>query len=240
VSGPPPKDRIDDPLQRAMIAEWLVAAAAHDLAAPLLTVQGFLTAIESEARQGDWQCFSQDIERIKQCCEQMRRSLEELREFTRGSHPITKRERCLFDELVGQALSRSAASCPAGHHVQVDAPMPTVQGDPRGLVRALQNLLENAFRAVGDQPDPMIRVSGQECSVQSVIIITIVDNGCGFPSETAERLFEPYHQFGSRPGRSGLGLAIARRIARAHGGDVTLSSDGLGHGATAVLWLPRE
>jgi signal transduction histidine kinase len=76
----------------------------------------------------------------------------------------------------------------------------------------------------------------------SNITVTIDDNGPGIPEADQDRMFLPYERLGrsrnSETGGVGLGLAIARTIARAHGGDVTLSNRAIG-GLSVVLRLPR-
>ena len=66
--------------------------------------------------------------------------------------------------------------------------------------------------------------------------VRIQDDGPGIPERLRERLFQPFAGSG-RPGGAGLGLAIARELARAHGGDLTLEESGPG-GSTFTLRLP--
>lgn len=102
------------------------------------------------------------------------------------------------------------------------------------LRRALTNLIDNALK-YGERADVALNAGS------SGIEITVDDDGPGVPAEELERVFEPFHRLeGSRSrdtGGSGLGLAIARQIARAHGGDVTLSNRPQG-GLRASLRLP--
>ena len=77
------------------------------------------------------------------------------------------------------------------------------------------------------------------------MIVRIVDDGIGIAEHDRERIFHRFERL-ERPGRpaavggSGIGLAIARGIARAHGGDITAESAGLGKGATFSLRLPHD
>jgi len=102
------------------------------------------------------------------------------------------------------------------------------------LRRALTNLIDNALKYGG-------RANVALSAGSAGIEITVDDDGPGVPPEELERVFEPFHRLeGSRSretGGSGLGLAIARQIARAHGGDVTLSNRPQG-GLRAALRLP--
>jgi signal transduction histidine kinase len=100
--------------------------------------------------------------------------------------------------------------------IQVDA-------DPEQLFRILLNLLRNAGETVSGSERGEIRVTGSRNGPR--VTIDIADNGPGVPERVRERLFQPFAGT-ARPGGSGLGLVIARDLARAHGGDVTLISTG--------------
>lgn len=94
-----------------------------------------------------------------------------------------------------------------------------VTGQSLGLKRLFNNLVENALKY-----GTRARISMKREGAQ--IRIDVVDDGPGIPAEQRESAFEPFVRLGNGEGKSpngaGLGLAIARSIARAHGGDVAL------------------
>ncbi len=110
-----------------------------------------------------------------------------------------------------------------------------VHAKPLALKRCIANLVENAVR-YGKHAS--IRVDDQGDKV----VITVDDDGPGIPAELLERVFDPFYRIeGSRSqhtGGTGLGLGIARNIARGHGGDLVLQNRPEG-GLTARLVLPR-
>ena len=114
-----------------------------------------------------------------------------------------------------------------------------VYADRDQLFRILSNLLKNAIEAVQDYQQ---RADGHEGVVEMrarrgfrVVEIEVVDNGPGLPERAHANLFQPF-KGGARPGGAGLGLAIARELAQAHDGDVTLvKSDS--HGAVFRVTL---
>jgi signal transduction histidine kinase len=121
----------------------------------------------------------------------------------------------------------------AGHAVSISgrAGRP-VSGYPRNLKRCLQNLLDNAIR-YGERADVHVTDSGRS------VRIVIGDRGPGIADAALrERVFEPYFRLASKEG-TGLGLTIARSVAAAHGGTLTLENRA-GQGLDAVLTLPRE
>ncbi len=72
--------------------------------------------------------------------------------------------------------------------------------------------------------------------------VAIADTGRGLSTQDLEHVFERFYRVDAtsrQPGGSGIGLAIARSLAQAHGGDVTATSAGLGRGATFTVRIPR-
>ena len=112
------------------------------------------------------------------------------------------------------------------------APSP-VLGDPGALHRLLLNLLDNAVAAVPSS-DPTVSVSIRP--LDGYIETTITDNGPGIPDTQRQRIFERFARLDPRTPGHGLGLAIARRIARHHGGELTCEPSPTG--ATFRLLLP--
>jgi signal transduction histidine kinase len=106
---------------------------------------------------------------------------------------------------------------------------------PQALKRCLANLLDNAIRYGG-----RARITLED-SAES-LTLHIDDNGPGIPESEQEQMFEPFRRGeisrNRATGGTGLGLAIARNLARAHGGDVTLTNRPEG-GLRATLTLPR-
>jgi signal transduction histidine kinase len=117
-------------------------------------------------------------------------------------------------------------------------PRDQVLADPDQLHRILVNLLRNAREAIEQQPERhepgLVRVWLSQAEGASVI--GVVDNGPGVPERARERLFQPFAG-SSRPEGAGLGLAIARELALAQGGDLTLTQSGP-EGAVFELRLP--
>jgi signal transduction histidine kinase len=113
-----------------------------------------------------------------------------------------------------------------------------VNADPDQLHRILANLLRNAREAIehqeGRRAKGRITVALTRSGDQSLVRVT--DNGPGVPERVRERLFQPFAGFG-RPDSTGLGLAIARELAQAHGGDLTLAATGP-KGTSFELRLP--
>ncbi|MFM9844697.1 MAG: ATP-binding protein [Dongiaceae bacterium] len=114
------------------------------------------------------------------------------------------------------------------------APVP-FDAQPVALRRGFTNLIDNAVRYGGEA---RIALGSDDRN----IIVTIDDNGPGIPEEQLDRVFRPFYRLDSSRSRdtggTGLGLAVARAVFRAHGGDVLLSNRN-GQGLRATVTLPR-
>jgi signal transduction histidine kinase len=133
-------------------------------------------------------------------------------------------------------IAREAASAGALHGADVRAVVrdgtTRIEGDPVRLRQALDNLVANAIRHA---PGGRIVVAVEPG--QDVVRITVSDRGSGIPPAEQERIFEPGVRLGVGAG-SGLGLPLARAIAAAHGGELTVAS-APGEGSTFTLALPK-
>jgi signal transduction histidine kinase len=127
----------------------------------------------------------------------------------------------------------------AGIGIEVDVEPGAVSLDPARVRQAVENLLDNALRYAGHGGVITLR----SMRVGGAVRISVEDSGPGFPPEMLDRAFEPFARSatevdgnGSRPG-AGLGLAIVRAVAEAHGG--TAAAENLPTGGTRVTLLLR-
>lgn len=116
---------------------------------------------------------------------------------------------------------------------------PLVRGDAVRLRQALHNLIKNALEAIGEARKPQIRVATRVLHEggEGWVELAVADNGPGLPEGFGERWFEPYAS--SKARGTGLGLAVVRKIAEEHGGQVQAGNQPQG-GAVFTLRLPLE
>ena len=117
--------------------------------------------------------------------------------------------------------------------VGTSEPLPA-NGEPRGVVQILVNLLGNAVRHSPERGTIAIICERRD----AMVAVTVADEGPGIAPENHERIFERYERADDSPGGIGLGLAISRRLARSMGGDIQVTS-ALGEGARFTLTLPK-
>jgi len=146
------------------------------------------------------------------------------------------------EDLDLTVLARRTARLAAGElahaaiAVDLAEPLPScpVRGDPRRLQQVLLNLLWNARDAMPDGGRIAIRLATDGDRHR----LSVVDTGRGLQDIDPERVFAPF--WTTKDKGSGLGLAVSRRIARAHGGDLTVADRTDGRGCEATLSLPRR
>jgi two-component system, OmpR family, sensor histidine kinase KdpD len=217
------------------IRSSLLSAVSHDLRTPLAAITGAGTAL----RDGGDLSQHERRELLDTLCEEaerLERLVANLLDMTRleaGALEV-KREWVPVEELVGSALSRIEARID-GRPITTEIPsdLPLAPVDPVLLEHALVNLLENALKYT--PAGTPIEIAARRAA--GGIELELSDRGPGLP-EPPEPLFEKFVRNAPRgTGGVGLGLPIARGIARAHGGDV-VAENRPGGGARFVLNLP--
>jgi len=142
-------------------------------------------------------------------------------------------------EIIRSAIEVSQSEIDAKEQVievRLEAANHQCVGDSMRLQQVFWNLVKNASKFTGETG--RIRVSTHDAP--GMIVVEISDCGIGIRPESLERIFDAFAQEADsrKPGGLGLGLAIARAIAQAHGGDITAASAGFNQGATFAVALP--
>lgn len=141
--------------------------------------------------------------------------------------------------LVREVLddARWAFAAAGGSYAPPDADEPLmVVGDRRALRLLFENLVDNALKYAEGPP----RVDCTCTRSAEHAVVRVRDQGLGFSPADAPAVFSGSRQGDTGRKGSGLGLRLARVIARGHGGEVRLDSEGLHRGATAEVWLPLD
>ncbi len=138
-----------------------------------------------------------------------------------------------LNALVGEVIELYEASRPR-LRVELGSGLPAIFGDRMQLRQLVHNLLQNAEQAVADVSRPQIVVRTFE--VEDGVVLSVRDNGAGFPEQMMARVFEPYVT--SKAKGTGLGLAIVKKIVEEHNGSVTISNPESG-GALVEIKLSK-
>lgn len=206
-------------------------AVAHDLRAPLRAVTGFLQAINDDYL-GHLPAPAQAyLQRAVDSSSRAQRMLEALLRLSRLGRQPVERATTPLAEIVAAARQEIMREAPGREVDWRIGPLPALACDRVLLHEALGHLLENAVKFTRRQSNAAIEVFAEPDTAPAVIVIR--DNGAGFNAARAEHLFLPFARFHGQQDFEGLGvgLAIADKIIRKHGGRLWVESEE-GQGAT--------
>lgn len=207
---------------------------AHEIRNPLAAISGAAQLLQQRAGNAQQRELAQLIH-----AEATRlATLSERLLGTRSSLPIRAVNLHALLERVAELLAAERADVSIVR--DYDPSLPAWHGDPDRLLQALLNLARNAVEADAHRIVLRSRAEAgwRDARGQRVaaLRVEVEDDGAGVPDALATSLFEP--MVSGRPDGTGLGLALAREIAREHGGELTLQRRP--HGACFVLLLPRH
>lgn len=219
--------------------ERFTYTVSHDLKSPLVTINGFLSYLEADIAANDMQRFKHDSQRIRDAVAKMQSLLSELLELSRIGRIANPSEVIQFESLARDAADILHVQVSARRvSLQIQPKLPAVFGDRPRLTEVLQNLIDNAIKFMGEQPDPRIEI-GSEGEENGFPIFFVRDNGAGIPQELQGRIFGLFDKLDPASEGSGVGLAIVKRIIEVHRGRLWVQSEA-GKGSTFYFTLPRE
>ena len=213
----------------------LLAGAAHQAKNAIFGLSATLDAFE--ARFDKRAAADPYMETLRAGIGRMQFLLRDLLDYGNRSEceaqptSLTAVARCGADACKGLALKM-------GVKLVVDvAEDPWVMGDAPRLIRALENLLENAIQHSPRNGTVAVRASRPQTGDRGYCRCEVLDQGPGFPPEHIDKLFSPF--FTRRQGGTGLGLTIAKKIVEDAGGLIGLSNNREG-GARVCVFLPAS
>jgi signal transduction histidine kinase len=248
VPVPHPNDEVRDlaMTMNAMLARLetatgeqrqFVADASHELRSPLAAIRASHEVAQAVSGDTDWPGISADVLAELDRLDRLVADLLLLARADQQSlNPLF--EDVDLDHLVADEAGRLERQLRL--RVDVHNPPVRIRGDRHQLARALRNLTDNASRHADSWIGLRLEADGDEAQLH------VEDDGPGIPKEDRARVFDRFVRLdssrhrdaGNSTGGAGLGLSIARDLARAHDGDVTIvDSD---NGAHFVLTLPRH
>ena len=242
--SPPPRD------QAFRDIDHFLALLGHEMRNPLGALRNALDLIE---RHSDGDLRRRQLKIARRQVEDMSRLAEDLLDASRlDSGKLRLKPEALDLRLEAYRLVEMwrPELTAAGLELVLEGPQTpevletvahqpvAVEVDRTRLRQMVSNLLSNARKFTGKGGRITVRLSTEEGRA----ILSVQDTGCGMEPSEIERLFDAFEQ-GDKArelmtGGLGLGLPIVRGLARAHGGDLTASSDGPGHGSCFTLSLP--
>ena len=221
--------------------ERFTYTVSHDLKSPLFTIRGFLGYLEQDALSGNRERLTSDIQRISEATDKMQTLLNDLLELSRIGRMKNESTINPFTEILQEAIGLVEGRLMERRvTLRIEENLPAVYGDRPRLVEVLQNLLDNAAKFMGDQPESSIDVGWvSDIAQQERSTFFVRDNGIGIAPEHFERIFGLFNKLDPRSEGTGIGLALVKRIIEVHGGRIWVESEA-GQGTAFFFTLPTQ
>jgi len=215
-----------------------LATVSHELRTPLQAILGWATMLKRGTRDP-----AQAVESIVRNATAQARLIDDILDVSRI---ISGKLRLSLARVDVASVIRAAVDAvrpaAAAREIEIAEDVPadlgTFDADPDRVQQIVWNLVSNAVKFTGDRGRVDVRASRDDNSVR----IAVSDTGVGIAREHLQAIFERFRQVDSSATRQhgglGLGLAIVRYLAEAHGGTVDAASEGVGRGATFTVTLP--
>ena len=230
--------------------EQFAYVASHDLQEPTRKVQAFGDRLEAVSGDALGDRGRDYLERMKDAAGRMQTLINNLLTYSR----VTTRAQ----PFVPVELSQVARDVLSDLEVKIEkeaarvevGDLPTIDADPTQMRQLLQNLIGNSLKFHPEGETTVVKIHGELLKgegqrqrgippVDGRCQIIVEDNGIGFDEKYLDRIFTIFQRLHGRNEYegTGIGLAVCRKIAERHGGDITAKS-APGHGATFIVTLP--
>jgi histidine kinase len=226
-----------DQTERRRLA--LLADVTHELRTPLATIGGYMEGLLDgvvSANPATFNLILRETRRLQRLIE----DLELLSRVEAGQLPVVARAIDLLPVLEAQLAQFEPLFSSNQVTLQLDAPaqLPQVWADPDRVAQVLINILANAYRYTPAGGTVTVQVTTDDHEVR----VAVIDTGIGIAAEHLPHVFERFYRVDKsrarNSGGSGIGLAIARHLIYAQGGEIWAESDGIGKGARFIFTLP--
>ena len=222
--------------------------ASHDLQEPLRKVRAFGDRLRSKCGAALGNDGNDYLNRMMNAAQRMQTLIEDLLSFSR----VTTRARPFvpvdLNQISREVISDLEVRIEQAHGRVEIGPLPTLDADPMQIRQLLQNLIGNALKFHKPGETPLVKVLAEvdaepkRANAHSQLCrLHVQDNGIGFDEKYLDRIFTVFqrlHGRGEYEG-TGVGLAICRKIALRHNGDITARSKP-GEGATFIVTVPVQ
>jgi two-component system phosphate regulon sensor histidine kinase PhoR len=223
------------------VRQEFLSNISHELRTPLTSILAFVETLETSALE-DQESAKRFLAIIRKNAARMNTLISDIIELSaiESGNVKVRAEQVALSPLVTEVISFLAAQAEAravtvANEVAADV---IVFADARRLEQMLTNLIDNAIKF--NREGGKVAVRFERSSRDQIMI---VDTGEGIPAQYLDRLFERFYRVdrarSREVGGTGLGLAIVKHLARAHGGEVTVTSE-VGKGSTFTIELPRK
>ena len=220
--------------------ENFVFTVSHDLKSPIVSISGFASILVSDYRDKlDEEAFHY-LERIRGNAKLMENLIHDLLNLSRIGRVTNPVEKVQMGQIVEAAVEDLQLQLREKNvRVDVAVDFPEVTCDRERMLQVFTNLISNAVKYMGDQPNPRIEIGFKDAG--EAFQFFVKDNGIGINPKYHEQIFKLFHTLNEvkEAESTGVGLTIVKRIVENHKGKVWVESQS-GQGATFYFTLPKQ
>jgi light-regulated signal transduction histidine kinase (bacteriophytochrome) len=218
--------------------EQFAYIASHDLKSPLRSIGSYAQLLKRKYRGKLDATADEFIDFIVNGAQHMNEIITDLLEYARVDREkeMTRTDFNRLMELI--CINLNDAIQTSGAKITVDK-LPTLMIQKSATIQLLQNLIENAIKFRGTD-NPKIHISARPLE-NDKWEFSVTDNGVGLDENYQQKAFQPFQRLGQRnlPGL-GMGLAICKKVAKLHKGDIWFRSNLDGSGTTFCFTIPQK
>ena len=209
--------------------------ASHDLKSPLRGIQNLVEWISEDLEGLDNPDVSNNLQRIQQRIERMENLIEDLLNYARNSRQTAEFSLITIGDMLENIIN--LLDIPTGFKVAIDDQVKKITSPKAPLETVIRNLINNAIKH-HDRDSGTITI---RCVAKnSFCIFDIIDDGPGIPSAAHQRIFKLFQTLDSKSSdRTGVGLAVCKRLVETHNGNIEIISTDGQRGTTFRFSWPR-
>ena len=229
-------------LQRRHVEmEEFVYSISHDLKAPIISIQGFVRALNedfSNILPNEAQYY---LERITKNTTQIESMIREILDYSRIGRITQEKEHLNLKDIIEDAIDHFSSQIQQTNiKIVFKGESIIINAERNRMLQLFSNLIGNSVKYMGDQPNPCIEVGIEEIG-SKLVTIYVMDNGIGIHKEFVSKVFNIFARAVNLNNQeiegTGIGLAHCKKIVETHGGKIWLESEE-GRGTTIFLQLP--
>ncbi|MBB6611850.1 PAS domain S-box protein [Pontibacter sp. Tf4] len=223
--------------------------SSHDLQEPLRKIQAFGDRLKTKEYDKLSVQGKDYVDRMLNAAMRMQNLINDLLDFSRVTSKSKAFVKVDLDHILSEVLSDLEVTIEQTGARIVRSPLPVIEAEPTQMRQLFQNLISNAIKFRKEGVTPVVSISARAVQRQAhmtstpgdeLVEISIEDNGIGFDEKYLDRIFNIFQRLeGQKYEGSGIGLAVCRKIAVRHGGDITAKSKA-GEGTRFIITLAKK
>jgi signal transduction histidine kinase len=220
--------------EKLAVLGQMAGGVGHELRNPLGAISNAVYFLSMVLEEPDPE-VKETLEILQKEVKTSEMIINSLLDFARAKPPT--RRRVNINDVVQEALSRTAVPENVEVVSQLDEALPIILADPDQLAQVFGNLILNAIQAMPEGGQLVVKTSevSEKLPKSEWVAVSIADTGVGIPEENLGKLFEPL--FTTKAKGVGLGLAVVKSLVDGHGGTIEVESE-TGVGTTFTVRLP--